>query len=121
MVNHNNYKTVIWLPECIRNDNNLCCCLMRVVGNEIGDEGGECIGTALKTNSSLQELYMGCKRKKTVSLIGGVENVMIGGNSIFIIFIVLLDCGMMEKGGRGIGEGLALNSSLKILDLYGKS
>ena len=38
-----------------------------VVGNKIGDEGGECIGTALKTNSSLEELNMGSKKKKDCS------------------------------------------------------
>ena len=49
-----------------------------VVGNKIGDEGGKCIVTALKTNSSLQELNMKCKRKKIVVLIDGIENVIIG-------------------------------------------
>ena len=38
--------------------------LMGVVGNKIGDEGGECIGTALKTNSSLQELNIGSRTKR---------------------------------------------------------
>ena len=66
MVNHNNYKIVVWIPNCFYHDNNLCCCFDRVVGNEIGDEGGECIGTALKTNSSLQELNMGSKRKRSL-------------------------------------------------------
>ena len=93
-----------------------------VVGNKIGDEGGECIGTALKTNSSLQELNMGGKRKKIVVLIDGIENVIIGKGSWYLLYLLfLLDCGIKEKGGRGIGEGLALNSSLKKLDLYGKS
>ena len=92
-----------------------------VVGNKIGDEGGECIGTALKTNSSLQELNMRCKKKRMSFLVDEIETVIIVGSLIFVTFIVLLDCGMMKKGGRGIGEGLGLHSYLKKLNLYGKS
>ena len=87
-----------------------------VVGNNIGDEGGECIGTALKTNSSLQELNMGCKRKNIVVLIDGIENVINGGEfdiNYIYCFIRVWDQG---EGGKKNRRRLGLKLILEDIE-----
>jgi Ran GTPase-activating protein (RanGAP) involved in mRNA processing and transport len=122
--------------------NNSTLTTLKVVGNQIGDEGGKAVVDGLANNSTLTTLDLGGNKigveggkaicevlvnnstLTTLSLgrnpIGDEGGKAIGErlwNNSTLTTLDLSLTGMTEEGGKAIGEGLAKNSTLTTLKL----
>ena len=81
-------------------------------GNEIGAEGARALSEALKTNTTLQSLNLGCEQEESeedgwIADIANNKHQQAGN-------------GIGAEGARALSEALKTNTTLKSLDLYGE-
>ena len=96
----------------IASNNNLIFLFIRSIGSNIGYIGATSMSEALKTNTTLAKLDLGCKHKRNKTQIASNNN---------IIFLLFQSIGnkIGKEGATSLSEALKSNPTLTQLDLGG--